>query len=113
MTKDTEKAFVIVYSEYLRRRSFGTAKCEAVRFDDSKIRAIDGFSKWNPADINYCLHELKNLGYIKMDIIGNVTLTEAGIEFMENKPKEYFTNFTGAVKDLLTLIAAFLPASLT
>ena len=113
MTKDTEKAFVIVYSEYLRRRSFGTAKCEAVQFDESKIMAIEGFSKWNPADISYCMRELKNLGYIDRDIIGGVTLNEAGIEFMENKPKEYFSGFTGTVKDLLTLIAAFLPASLT
>lgn len=104
MTKDMEKAFVIVYSEYLRRRSFGTAKCEAVQFDEAKLRAIEAFSTWNPADIEYCLHNLEDLGFIKEDIIGNVTLTEAGIEYMENKPKEFFSDFTGTVKDLLSLV---------
>lgn len=104
MTKGTEKAFVIIYSEYLRRRSFGTTKYNAVQFDDAKLVAIEAFSKWNPADIKLSLRELKNLGFIKSDILGNITLTEAGIEYMESKPKEYFTRFAGVVKDLLSLV---------
>lgn len=71
--------------------------------------AIEAFSKWNPADIKLCLRELKNLGFIESDILGNITLTEAGIEYMESKPKEYFTRFAGAVKDLLSLVIPLIP----
>lgn len=108
MTKDTEKAFVIIYSEYLRRRSFGTAKSQAVRFEDSKLRAIEGFTNWRPADIGYCMQELRKCGYLKMDILGNVELLEPGIEYMESKPKDYFSAFAGIVKGIAELIAAFL-----
>lgn len=109
MTKDTEKAFVIIYSEYLRRRSFGTAKNQAVQFEDSKINAIDAFKNWHPADISYCLQELRKCGYVKIDIMGDVTLQESGIEYIESKPKEYFSAFAGIIKDLLGLVSIFLP----
>lgn len=108
MTKDTEKAFVIIYSEYLRRRSFGTAKNQAAKFEDAKLHAIEAFSNWNTEDIRYSLHELKNLGYIKMDVLGDVTLQESGIEYMDRMPKEYFSSFAGLVKGIAELIAAFL-----
>jgi len=108
MTKDTEKAFVILYSEYLRRRSFRTAKNQAVRFEDSKLKAIDAFSSWNPSDIRYSLQELRKLGYLKIDIVGDVELLERGIEYMENKPKEYFATFAGIINGLAELISIFL-----
>lgn len=107
MTRDTEKAFVVLYSEYLRRRSFGTAKNQAVRFEDSKLRAIDAFSSWHPSDIHYSLQELKKFGYISMDICGGVEILEDGINYMENKPNEYFTVFANAIKDLISLVVAF------
>lgn len=108
MTKDTEKAFVIIYSEYLRRRNIGTAKNQAVWFEDSKLRKIDAFSTWNPEDIRYSVQELVNLGYVRADILGNVELSEPGIEYMENKSKEYFASFVGLVKGLTELVASFL-----
>ena len=108
MTRDTEKAFVIIYSEYLRRRSFGTAKNQAVQFEDAKLRKIEAFSNWNPQDISYCIGQLEKLGYVKRNIIGDVTLLEPGIEYMESKPKEYFSAFAGIIKGIVELIAAFL-----
>ena len=108
MTKDTEKAFVIIYSEYLRRRSFGTAKNQAVRFESEKLRAIEAFSNWIPEDIRYCLQELRKIGFVKIDIIGDVTLQELGIEYIESKPREYFLAFAGIVKGIAELVAAFL-----
>ena len=108
MTKDTEKAFVILYSEYLRRRKFGTAKNQAVWFEDSKIEKIDAFSNWNQQDISYCLRELSRLGFVKIDIVGNAELREQGIEYMEQKPKEYFSAFCGIVRGIVDLISAFL-----
>ena len=110
MTRDTEKAFVIIYAEYLHRRSFGTAKYEAVRFQSAKLRAIEAFSTWDSEDIRYCLNELRKLGYVKLDIIGDMTLQESGIEYMENKPGDYFKMFVNVVKDLIPLVSVFRPA---
>lgn len=109
MTRDTEKAFVIIYSEYLRRRSFGTAKNQSVRFERARLIAIDAFSSWNPEDIRYCLQQLRRLGYISVDIFGDVTLMDSGIEYMESKPEEYFLGFAGVIKGIVELISAFLP----
>lgn len=106
MTKETEKAFAILYCEYKRRRSFGTAKQEAVFFESTKATKINAFSTWNPADISYAMRELKAAGYVKIDILGDVTLLESGIEYMENKPKEFFgivSNFF----DLVTILGSF------
>lgn len=108
MTKDTEKAFVIVYTEYLRRRSFGTAKSQAVWFEDTKLRKIDAFSGWNSDDIRCSLQELTELGYITMDIVGNVGISKLGIQYIERKPKEFFSAFSGAVSGIIDLVALFL-----
>lgn len=108
MTRDTEKAFVILYSEYLRRRSFGTAKNQAVRFEDAKLRKIGAFSNWHPSDIQYSLLELQQSGYISTDVCGDIELLKEGIKYMESKPKDYFSAFAGIVKGIAELIAAFL-----
>lgn len=108
MTRDTEKAFVVIYSEYLRRRSKGTAKNQAVEFENSKIYAISEFEKWDRADVSYAIRELQADGYIKDNIWGDVTLLPKGIQYMENKPKQYFKSFAGIVKELLSLVSAFL-----
>ena len=102
MTKETEKAFKILYCEYKRRRKAGSSKATAMEFEDGTITTISAFQKWLPEDVRYALQELKAVGYVKIDIIGDVTLTESGIEFMENKPKEFFSDLTGLF-DLVTL----------
>lgn len=90
MTKETEKAFQILYCEYKRRRKSGLPKQDAVCFEDAAIGAIAAFSKWLPADISYAMQELKNADFINIDILGDVELLESGIEFMEAKPKDFF-----------------------
>ena len=109
VTKETERAFVILYAEYLRRRKYGIAKPDAAYFEESKANAIEGFADWNSQDIAYCFQELSKAGYVKMNIVGDVTLQERGIEYMESKPKDYFSAFAGIVKDLLALVASVLP----
>lgn len=108
MTSDAEKAFVILYSEYLRRRSFGTAKNQATKFEDAKLRGIVAFANWKPLDIHYSLQELKECGYIDYDICGDVEILMDGIKYMESKPKEYFSSFAGIIKGLIDLVSAFL-----
>ena len=95
MTKETEKAFKILYCEYKRRRKAGTPKATAMEFEDGVIEKINAFEKWLPDDIRYALQELKTAGYLKIDILGNVELTETGLEFMEDKPKEFFNGLSG------------------
>lgn len=55
MTKETEKAFKILYCEYKRRRKSGSPKHEAVEFEGDSISKIEAFSKWHPADIQYAM----------------------------------------------------------
>ena len=94
MTKETEKAFKILYCEYKRRRKSGASKREAIFFEDGSIGRIEAFSKWQADDINYAMQELKSAGFVKLFIYGDTELTEAGIEFMENKPKEFFNGLS-------------------
>lgn len=90
MTKETEKAFKILYCEYKRRRKSGDSKRSAISFGAGSIEKIEAFSKWNHDDIGYALKELKNAGFIKIFLYGDIELTETGIKFMEDKPKEFF-----------------------
>lgn len=90
MTKETEKAFKILYCEYKRRRKNGLSKQESVSFEDASICNIDAFSDWLPADVTYAMLELKKSGFISMNILGDIELLESGIEFMEAKPKDFF-----------------------
>ena len=69
------------------------------------IEKINAFEKWLPDDISYALQELKATGYVRIDILGNVELTEAGLEFMEDKPKEFFNGLSGFF-DLISLFGA-------
>lgn len=108
MTKDTEKALVILYSEYKRRRNFGTSKAEAVCFEEAKMRKIDAFSNWSYADVSYAMQELKAAGYVRINICDDITLTETAIEFIESRPKEFFDQFANVAKDILSLVSGFL-----
>ena len=104
MTKDTEKALVVLYCEYRHRVKLGISKRNAIEFEDAKIAQIDAFSDWHKDDIDFALRQLHSNGYVKLDICGNAKLTEEGITYMENKPKEYFDAFVGIVKDIISLI---------
>lgn len=102
MTKETEKALKILYCEYKRRRKSGCSKATAMAFEDGTIQKISAFEKWLPQDISYALQELKTAGYMRIFIYGDCVLTEAGLEFMENKPKEFFSEL-GGLFDLVGL----------
>ena len=110
MTKETEKTLVIIYAEYQRRRSFGTSRREAARFTPERLKAIDAFSSSDWSDIRYSLFQLKKLGYLKVGIYDDVELLDLGIEYMESKPKEFFTAFAGALKDLIPIVLSAIGA---
>ena len=106
MTKDTEKAFKILYCEYRKRRKSGMSKSSAVCFEDGALTSVNAFSKWDPADINFAMNELKKNGFIRMNILGDIQLNESGIEYMENKPKEFFREVS-SLFDLSTILGWF------
>lgn len=108
MTKETEKAFKILYCEYKRRRKSGSSKSTAMEFEDGSIGRINAFKDWMPEDIRYALQELKSAGYIRTDILGNVELCERGLECMESKPKEFFSEL-GGLFDLVGLFGSLIP----
>ena len=103
MTKETEKAFKILYCEYKRRRKKGLSKQDSVSFEDASICNIDAFSNWIPADFSYAMQELERSGFISMNILGDIELLESGIEFMEAKPKDFF-NGLAEFFDLASII---------
>lgn len=90
MTKETEKVLKILYCEFKRRRKSGCSKPTAMHFENGSIPKMDAFQNWLPEDISYALQELKTSGFVGSDICGNVTLTETAVEFMQEKPKEFF-----------------------
>lgn len=102
MTKETEKAFKILYCEYKSRRKAGESKTQAIYFEDAAIRNIPGFQKWIPEDIDFAVHELMVNQFVSCDICGGVTLLESGLTFMEDKPKEFWKDLSGLF-DLITL----------
>lgn len=107
MTKDAEKALIIIYCQYKKRVSLGTSEEDARYFEDAKLRALNNFSDWDHSKLKLSIQQLKNLCYISMNILGDVRLLDKGIEFIESKPKEYFDSFLTAVSGLASIVSMF------
>jgi hypothetical protein len=106
MTRDAEKALIIIYCQYKKRIGYGTNEEDARYFEDAKLRSIDNFSNWNRSKLNLVVQQLKELGFISMNIFDDVRLLDTGIEFVEEKPKEYFGTFMDAVSGLASVVTA-------
>lgn len=106
MTHDTEKALLIIYSQYKKRLGCGTREEDARYFESAKVQKIENFSDWNRSNLNLAIQQLKKSGFISMNILDDVTLLDAGIEFVEEKPKEYFNAFLNAVSGLAGIVAS-------
>ena len=107
MSKDTEKAFVILYCEYKRLRKAGYAKEDAIEFCGHDVYQLPAFHEWHRSDICLALDELVALGFVKTNILDDVSLTPSGIEFMEQKPSEYFKQILPTVGSLVEIISFF------
>lgn len=104
LTKDTEKAFKIIFCEYKRLRKAGYSKTDSIEFKDNTLYKIPAFHDWNRLDIKTALSELKEAKYISENIIGDLKITKDGIEYMESKPKEFFED----IKTLFDLASLFI-----
>lgn len=106
MTRDTEKALIIIYCQYKKRLSLGTSEEDARYFEDAKLRNIDSFSSWTRSKLNLAIQQLKKLGFVSMNIFDDVRLLDEGIEFVESKPKEYFDSFLYVISDLASIVSS-------
>lgn len=92
LTKDTEKAFKIIYCEYKSLRKKGFTKEDSRVFKN--INDISAFSSWLNPDIDSAIKELLSCKYISKNIIGVIKITDDGLKYMENKPKEFFNDIS-------------------
>lgn len=102
LTKDSLKAFKIIYCEYKCRRKAGFSKSESLEFEYGNIKSLAAFSDWIEADIKSAISELKSVKFLKENIIGDIKITNDGLVYMESKPKEFF-NELSKLFDLATL----------
>lgn len=102
MTKDAEYLLCVLYKEYTDRRNEGQSKDQSSEFGSSQDILDDFFGEWDIDDLDATLWELDQLKYAKClpgdDSIYNVSLTTAGISYMESR-------FKNKVKDLVKFIA--------
>lgn len=103
LSRDTEKAFKILFCEYKRRRKTGESKSDSLCFEDYSYYKISAFSSWLRSDIDSAIQELNRVGFLRLDILDNVFLTEKGIIYMEEKPIKFFNDLIG-IFDISSII---------
>lgn len=106
MTRDAEKALIIIYCQYKKRLALGTDEEDARYFEDAKLRNIDNFSSWSRSKLTLAIQQLKKVGFVSMNILDDVRLLDEGIEFVESKPKEYFDSFFNVVSGLASIVSS-------
>lgn len=102
ITKDSEKIICYLYHSYLKRRDNGESRGSAKEFDKDFWKSNKKLSKWNPEDISDCISELYEHGYVKTDIIGNITLTDSVIVYMEGRFRRGLADVWDIITDLFT-----------
>lgn len=102
LTKDADKIICCIYKEYLERRKSGRSKSDAKEFEANFYQNIKSISNWDSDDISDTLHELKNVGFLKMYITGDFSLNNEAIVYMENR-------FKNGLAELTDFISKFIP----
>lgn len=90
LTKSAKKSLATLYKEYCQRIDNGQKKAQAVCFEN-----------W-PDDIIENKTELKRAGFITVDILGDIELTDKAIIYMENKTVD-------AIKEWLSIGSQLIP----
>lgn len=99
LTKDADKAFCLIYKEYL-------IKCHTLSKTVSKEFSNDELDNvlcdFNPDDLDDILNELKSANLIEYFITGDISLKSNGIIYMENR-------FKSGLKEITDFISKFIP----
>lgn len=101
ITKESEKIICCIYKIYLERRKKGVSKSEAVKFEDNFYKYDKHLLKFSECDVDDCLQELNENKYIRMNIIGEITLENSTIVYMENRFKNNFKTLVDFIVDLV------------
>ena len=106
LSRDAEKLFCNMYKQYLEKRSSGSSKFDANYFYDTH-RVHETFCRDELFDdVDEIVWELKRKGYIVgdrgEDILSNISISSAGIVYMENR-------FKNGLKEVLSVLANFVP----
>ena len=64
---------------------------------------ISAFSSWLSPDIDSAINELLSCKYISKNILGIIKITDEGLKYMENKPREFFNDISKFF-DLITIL---------
>lgn len=100
LTKDADKVICCIYKEYLEKRKSGISKSEAKKFDGNFYREVKALSKWDSVDVSDTLQELHNKEYIKKNILGNFSLLDSAVVYMENRFKNGLNEVMDFISDL-------------
>nr|DAT52106.1 MAG TPA: hypothetical protein [Caudoviricetes sp.] len=90
LTRAAKKTLAVLYKEYRQRINAGMKKAQAISFENCS------------KDILESRNELKTAGLVKVDILGNIQLTDKAIIFMEGKAWD-------TIKGWLSFGAQFIP----
>nr|DAH40290.1 MAG TPA: ribonuclease R [Bacteriophage sp.] len=102
LTKDADKMICRIYATYLQLRKNGVPKSKARKFEENYFSKNDAFSSWSPSDCDSTLAELQRAGLVKTDILGDFTLTDSAIIYMENR-------FVNGLKEVIEYVTKFIP----
>lgn len=102
--KDGDKLLCIAYKSFLERRKQGFSKSDAAFFEDGYFSSDTYLSKWNEDDIDDTLNQLRKEGMVKCDIIGNFSITEEGLGYMESRFKDRLDSIIDYISKLTQII---------
>ena len=102
--KDGDKLLSIAYKSFLERRKQGFSKSDAAFFEDGYCSSNPYLSKWNEDDIDDTLNQLRKEGMVKCDIIGNFSITEEGLGYMESRFKDRLDSIIDYISKLTQII---------
>lgn len=99
LTKDADKAFCLIYKEYLIKcHTF--SKTVSKEFSNDELDNV--LCDFNPDDLDDILNELKSANLIEYFITGDISLKSNGIIYMENR-------FKSGLKEITDFISKFIP----
>lgn len=90
LTKSAKKSLATLYREYCQRLKAGERKAQAISFQSYNEFVMDNRK------------ELKDAGFIQVDLVGNIFLTNRAIIYMENKTAD-------TIKEWLSFGTQFIP----
>lgn len=102
LTKDADKVICCIYKEYLERRKSGISKSEAKEFGGNFYKNIKALSNWSSADMSDTLRELHDKEFIKKNVIGDFSLLDSSVIYMENR-------FKKGLEEITDFISKFIP----